>query len=238
MPSADPPRTRRKPRTGATKSGSAPSAPPAARGGATLGRTLTFVSGNAGKVAELRALCAPLGIAVRQDARGYPEVQAATLAEVCQAGADHLLASGLRPPFVLEDSGLFVAALRGFPGVYSRHALDTIGCAGLLKLLVDVEAEVRTAAFQTHLLYVDAAGRRHGFDGACKGRIAERPAGTGGFGFDPVFVPAGPGLDGRTFAQMDLAAKNAVSHRGQAVRSFLGFLAKSPRGSPVKTAKR
>lgn len=221
-----PPKPRNPRRARSTAAGSAVAARPAVRAGA-LPRGLTFVTGNAGKVAELRALCAPLGIDVVQDDRGYPEVQASTLAEVCQAGADHLLAAGLRPPFVLEDSGLFVAALRGFPGVYSRHALDTIGCAGLLRLLVDVEHEVRTATFQTHLLYVDAAGGRHGFDGLCKGRIAPRAAGAGGFGFDPVFVPAAPAGEGRTFAEMDTAAKNAVSHRGQAVRAFLAFLSKS-----------
>jgi XTP/dITP diphosphohydrolase len=185
---------------------------------------ITFVTGNAGKVAELARQLQPHGIAVVQDARGYPEVQAASLAEVAEAGARHLLATGLKPPFLLEDSGLFVAALRGFPGVYSRHALDTIGCAGLLRLMADVEAEMRSAAFRAHLLYVDAQGALHGFEGTCPGRIAERAAGSGGFGFDPVFVPRG---HDRTFAEMDPAAKAAASHRGQAVRAFLGFLEKS-----------
>src|SRR5688500_2707543 len=69
-------------------------------------RMLTFVTGNPGKVAELRSLAEPMGWSVAQDKRGYPEVQADTLAEVCAAGAEHLLASGLRPPFLLEDSGL------------------------------------------------------------------------------------------------------------------------------------
>lgn len=191
---------------------------------APLPKRLTFVTGNAGKARELQGLLAPLGIEVVQDARGYPEVQAHTLAEVAEAGARHLLASGLAPPFLLEDSGLFVAALRGFPGVYSRHALDTIGCAGLLKLMADVELETRTAAFQAHLLYVDPGGGLHGFEGACPGRIAERAAGAGGFGFDPVFQPRG---HDRTFAEMDAAEKATLSHRGQAVRAFLGFLDKS-----------
>src|ERR1041385_6931918 len=105
---------------------------------------LTFVTSNAGKAAELRDLLAPLGVEGAQDKRGSPEVQADTLLEVAEAGARHLLASGLKPPFVLEDSGLFVAALRGFPGVNSRHALDTIGVAGLLKLLREVELERRS----------------------------------------------------------------------------------------------
>lgn len=195
-------------------------------------RHLTFVTGNAGKVAELASLAGPLGFKVVQDKRGYPEVQADTLAEVCSAGADDLLASGLKPPFVLEDSGLFVAALNGFPGVYSRHTLDTIGCAGVLKLLVDVEEELRSAAFRTHLLYVDAAGTRHAFEGTCKGHIATRAAGSAGFGFDAVFVPAGEGVDGRTFAQMDTAEKTRLSHRGKAVRAFLAALAEPGARSP------
>lgn len=198
-----------------------------AAGRKAMVRTLTFVTGNAGKVAELRAMLRPRGIAVRQDDRGYPEVQADTLREVAEEGARHLLASGLKPPFVLEDSGLFVAALRGWPGVYSRHALDTVGIPGLLRLLADVEPEMRSAAFQACLLYADAAGRLHAFEGSCAGRIAERAAGRGGFGFDPVFVPRGQDGEGRTFAELPAAQKAARSHRGKAVRAFLEFLDKT-----------
>jgi XTP/dITP diphosphohydrolase len=185
---------------------------------------LTFVTGNAGKAAELRDLLAPLGVEVVQDKRGYPEVQADTLLEVAEAGARHLLASGLKPPFVLEDSGLFVAALRGFPGVYSRHALDTIGVPGLLRLLADVELESRGASFQACLLYVDGEGRLHPFEGRCGGRIADRAAGSGGFGFDPLFVPRG---HDRTFAEMTAAEKSALSHRGQAAQALAAHLRKA-----------
>lgn len=195
--------------------------PPAGRAGR---RTLTFVTGNNGKLAELQHQLKPRGWTVVQDGRGYPELQADTLREVAEAGAAHLLASGLRPPFLLEDSGLFVAALRGWPGVYSRHALDTVGIPGLLRLMSDVEHEVRTAAFQACLAYVDAAGKVHLFEGSAPGRIADRPAGTGGFGFDPVFVPRG---HDRTFAELEPAEKQALSHRGAAVRAFLEFLDKT-----------
>lgn len=212
--------------TGAAKPSGTVGAAKASKAGVVAGGSrLTFVTGNAGKVAELAAQVAGLGYDVVQDKRGYPEIQADTLGEVCAAGAQHLLAAGLKPPFLLEDSGLFVSALKGFPGVYSRNALDTIGCAGILRLLRDTELELRSAAFRTHLLYVDASGTLHGFDGACKGRITERPAGGGGFGFDPIFAPDGG--DGATFAEMDVAAKNQLSHRGQAVRAFLAYLAKS-----------
>lgn len=201
---------------------SEPAAPPApaARPAPGPGR-LTFVTGNAGKVAEMAALLAPMGFQVVADGRGYPEVQAGTLREVTAAGAQHLLASGLRPPFILEDSGLFVAALKGFPGVYTRHALETIGIGGLLRLLRDVELESRGAAFQADLAYVDAAGALHHFAGACRGRIAERAAGAGGFGFDPVFVPDG---HTQTFAEMDAAEKGRLSHRGQTAMALARHL--------------
>lgn len=210
----------------------APPAPPAPRAEAQAAppqpglRTLAFVTGNAGKVAEMKALLAPLDIEVVADGRGYPEVQAATLREVTEAGAKHLLATGLRPPFILEDSGLFIAALKGFPGVYSRNAQDTIGLAGILALLRDVELENRGAAFQTDLAYVDAAGAVHHFAGLCRGRIADRPSGSGGFGFDPLFVPDG---HAQTFAAMDPAEKSRLSHRGQAAMQLARHLAAAQR---------
>ena len=183
---------------------------------------LTFYTTNKGKVAELAAQLAQVGLAVRQDARGYPEVQADTLEEVAQAGADWLLANGATPPFLLEDSGLFVDGLNGFPGVYSRHALDTLGLPGLLALLRGVPASGRAARFEACLLYVDPAGRRHAFTGRCAGRIAEAGTGAGGFGFDPLFVPDGG--DGRTFAAMAPGEKAVLGHRGRAVAAFLASL--------------
>lgn len=191
---------------------------------AAQSRRLTFVTGNAGKVAELQAQMRLRGILVEQDKRGYPEIQADTLRAVAEAGAHHLLSAGLKPPFLLEDSGLFVAALRGWPGVYSRHALDTVGIPGLLRLMGGVELEMRSATFQACLVYVDAQRRLHAFEGACPGRIADQPAGSGGFGFDPVFIPRG---NDRAFAALPAKEKAAVSHRGRAVAAFLAFLDKT-----------
>ncbi len=183
--------------------------------------SITFITGNAGKIAELRELLDPLGVAVVPDDRGYPEIQHDELSGVTEAGAGYLLATGLKPPFLLEDSGLFISALKGFPGVYSRHALDTIGTEGILHLLRDVELESRSAAFRTDLCYVDEEGTPHHFEGTCKGRIAEHAAGDGGFGFDPIFQSPG---ENRTFAQLTREEKNARSHRGQATRAFTKWL--------------
>src|SRR5688500_15103897 len=82
-----------------TKASLAPTSPTARRGSAGT-KAITFVTGNGGKVAELRALAEPLGYTVVQDKRGYPEVQADSLQAVCEAGAQHLLDDGLAPPFL------------------------------------------------------------------------------------------------------------------------------------------
>lgn len=200
---------------------------PAGRTAASPPRRLAFVTGNAGKVAELRALLP--GVDVVQDRRGYPEVQADGLEEVARWGAASLLREGMEPPFVLEDSGLFVDVLGGFPGVYSRHALDTIGCAGLLRLLSGVPAARRSASFQACIAYAGPDRRVELFTGSCPGRIVARQRGRGGFGFDPVFAPLG---HRRTFAEMEPAEKSALSHRGAAARALAAHL-----GPPSKTAK-
>ncbi len=178
---------------------------------------LRFITGNPGKVRELQALLEPKGIQVVQDDQGYPEIQADKLEDVATAAVGYLLATGVEPPFVLEDAGLFVSALNGFPGVYSRHALDTIGCDGILRLMEHVELESRTATFQACLTHVDEDRNFTHHFGQCKGHIADRSAGAHGFGFDPIFIPEG---HDQTFAEMTDAEKGALSHRGNAVRKF------------------
>ncbi len=184
--------------------------------------SITFVTGNPGKVEEMRAVLDPLGIAVIQDSRGYPEIQHDELRGVAEAGAGYLLATGLEAPFILEDAGLFVSALEGFPGVYSSYVFKTIGNQGILRLLQDVEKEVRTATFRANLLYIDEQGVPHHFEGSVKGTIADKAAGKGGFGYDPIFIPDG---EARTFAELGADEKNEISHRGQAARAFAEWVA-------------
>ncbi len=184
--------------------------------------SITFVTGNPGKVEEMRAVLDPLGIAVIQDSRGYPEIQHDELRGVAEAGAGYLLATGLEAPFILEDAGLFISALGGFPGVYSSYAFKTIGNQGILRLLQDVEKEVRTATFRANLLYIDEHGHPHHFEGSVKGTIADKAAGKGGFGYDPIFIPDG---NSRTFGELSADEKNEISHRGQAARAFAEWVA-------------
>lgn len=183
-----------------------------------LPKTITFVTGNAGKLREMQAHLAPLGVTVHQDARGYPEIQADTLQEVARAGAESLLASGLKPPFILEDAGLFVDTLQGFPGPYSAYAQATIGNQGILDLMQGKNG--RKAHFAACLTYVSKEIQQ--FAGRVDGIIANEAAGEDGFGYDPIFVPRG---ETRNFAQMSASEKSQMSHRGRAIDAFVAWLA-------------
>lgn len=125
-----------------------------------------------------------------------------------------------------DDTGLEVAALDGAPGVYSaryagpqRRSEDNVQ-----KLLQELHgASDRNAQFRTVVALVLSATETHTFAGTVAGRITEQLQGTEGFGYDPVFQPT-EAADHRTFAQMTLAEKNAISHRGRAVAGLVAFL--------------
>lgn len=180
---------------------------------------LGLVTSNVGKLRELAAALEPAGHTVAQRALEYPEVQAASLEAVVEFGLEWLAQRHAGEALLIDDAGLFVDALGGFPGVYSRYAHDTIGPAGVLALLGDEGA--RSAEFRCVLGLLLPDGGRQQFRGSCRGRITRAPRGDGGFGYDPVFVPAG---DERTFAELPLAEKNAVSHRGRALAALAVYL--------------
>ncbi len=176
---------------------------------------LTFVSTNVGKYREVKGLLAEFGIRTRWSDRALPEIQADRLETVVRAKLRGV--QDLSGYVLVEDSGLFIPALRGFPGVYSAYAYRTMGTGGVLRLL---GSQPRTAVFRT------VAGLTNGshkwlFAGQCAGQIGVRPRGRNGFGFDPIFVPRG---QPRTFAEMTRDAKNRYSHRARAIRKVGAFL--------------
>jgi len=180
---------------------------------------VTFVSSNAGKWPEVRELLAGCGVRARWARRVLPEPQAETLEEVVRSKLDAV--GGISGYVLVEDSGLFIPSLGGFPGVYSAHFLKLWGFGPVYELLRHRD---RAAHFRT------VAGLRKGnrhwmFPGEVHGRIAPRPAGTNGFGYDPIFIPTGWR---RTFAQASSDEKNAVSHRSHAIRAAGEFLADRP----------
>lgn len=126
-----------------------------------------------------------------------------------------------------DDTGLEVDALGGAPGVYSaRYAGEAATYSdNVHKLVAEMAAarrNARTARFRTVLVLAGTDGSELAVDGVAEGVIAEAPRGTAGFGYDPVFVPAGG--RGRTFAEMSLAEKQSLSHRGRALRALAARL--------------
>jgi XTP/dITP diphosphohydrolase len=133
-------------------------------------------------------------------------------------------ATGL--PAVADDSGIEAGALGGAPGVRSaRFAGENASDEeNLAKLLREVPADGdRRVAYVCVLAYVTPGGEEKLFEGRCEGRLATEPRGSGGFGYDPAFVPDDAD-DGRTMAELGVEEKDAISHRGRAARAFLDWL--------------
>jgi XTP/dITP diphosphohydrolase len=191
---------------------------------------VVLASGNAGKLRELVALLAPAGFElVSQDALGVAAVPetGATFRDNALIKARHAAtATGLAA--LADDSGLEVDALDGRPGArsarYAREgASDAENLARLLGELAAVPLARRAARYRCVIVWLrgpdDAAPLVA--SGTWEGHIAHAPRGAGGFGYDPVFVPAG---DQRTAAELPAAEKNAASHRGLAARALLAQL--------------
>jgi XTP/dITP diphosphohydrolase len=129
---------------------------------------------------------------------------------------------------IADDSGITARALGGRPGPRSaRYAgPDATDEENLNKLLSELaRQDDRSVAYVCALAYVDVDGNEHVVEGRCEGTLAERPHGSGGFGYDPAFVPADTGPeDTRTMAELDPEEKNAISHRGRAARKLAELL--------------
>lgn len=175
------------------------------------------MTSNEAKFREVSLLLKERGVDLEFLEVRYPEVQANRLEEVVTSALDWL-APIHGDDLVVDDSGLFVQALAGFPGVYSSYVYGTLGGEGILRLLEG--ARGRRATFQT-VLGLRTDGVNHLFRGRCEGTIAEKAKGGQGFGFDPIFVPQGAT---RTFAEMTRGEKNAVSHRGRASDALANHL--------------
>lgn len=177
-----------------------------------------FATQNDGKFREVREKFRRIGIEVKRYDKGYPEIQADTLEEVAIYGIKYL-SKRIDKPFFLEDAGLFIKSLNGFPGVYSAYVFKKIGCDGILKLMEGVTD--REAMFKSVVAYKERGKRVRIFVGECKGRISTEKRGSKGFGFDPIFYPEGAT---KTFGEMDASEKNMYSHRGKSIQMLIEYL--------------
>lgn len=177
---------------------------------------------------ELQRILSPLGVHVlTADEAGVD------LSDVEETGTTFLENALLKAragckeggmPCIADDSGLCVDALDGAPGVYSarfagEHGNDEKNNEKLLGLLQNVPDEKRTARFVSAVACVFPDGRECTVEGACEGVVGRTPRGAGGFGYDPLFY-----VGGKSFAELTAAQKDAISHRGNALRKLAAAL--------------
>ncbi|MFT2019682.1 RdgB/HAM1 family non-canonical purine NTP pyrophosphatase [Streptomyces sp. 796.1] len=189
---------------------------------------LIIATRNAHKVAELHAILNAAGLDVELvGADAYPEIPdvketGVTFAENALLKA-HTLARATGLPAVADDSGLCVDVLGGAPGIFSarwagRHGDDQANLDLLLAQLGDIDAPHRAAHFACAAALALPDGTERVVEGRLEGTLRHEPAGTGGFGYDPILQPLG---ETRTCAELTPAEKNAISHRGKAFRELV-----------------
>jgi XTP/dITP diphosphohydrolase len=194
-------------------------------------KELVLATHNAGKVEEFEQLLAPRGITLQSAADlglGVPEETEVTFAGNALLKARAALASTGKVALA-DDSGLEVFALEGAPGVNTADWAETGQGRDFTLAMTRVHdaldqagaAEPWAARFTCVLAFVTPEGEEHLFEGRVKGRVVWPMRGRVGHGYDPIFQPDG---DPRTFAEMTSDEKNALSHRAQAIRRFVGWL--------------
>jgi XTP/dITP diphosphohydrolase len=187
---------------------------------------LVLGSRNPHKLRELSALLEPHALLPLPDGVELPPETGSTFAENAVDKARATSRATGRPALG-EDSGIVVAALGGAPGVRSARfaGKDASDGENLRKLLRETRsAQDRRAAYACALAFVSPTGEEHVFEGRCEGRLTRAPRGSGGFGYDPIFVPDELGESQRTMAELPPETKNEISHRGRAARSLSDWL--------------
>ncbi|MBW2989804.1 RdgB/HAM1 family non-canonical purine NTP pyrophosphatase [Candidatus Woesearchaeota archaeon] len=180
-----------------------------------------FVTCNKGKVREFKQILEP-GIQVEQAAIDYPELRSDDPEEIAKLAAKQL-ADKLDKPVVVEDSGLFIKSLNGFPGTNSAYIHKRIGLKGILKLMKDVKD--RECMYVSAVAYCNPKEKPMSFLGTEKGKIAEKERGSFGFGHDPVFIPFG---SRKTYGEIK-NCEEAKRFRRKAVLKLVDFLKKKGR---------
>lgn len=179
-----------------------------------------FMTENQEKFREAESILRAQGIKIRQLKRAKVEIQDRSIEKI----ARHAIETALihRSELLLvEDSGLFIDALRGFPGPFSSYVYETIGLEGVLGLL---EGRRRGAYFQTSIAVGSASLQPRTFTGTVRGSISRKIVGSAGFGYDPIFIPKG---FRETFGQTSREFKNSHSHRARAFLKFAKWYKRS-----------
>ena len=176
--------------------------------------SLCFVSTNHNKYLETKSILQKHLIPVEFSKVILTEIQSNSIEEIAIEKSKDAFAE-LSRPVIVEDDGLFIYELNGFPGQYSSYVYKTIGNNGILKLLLDSKS--RSAVFRSYFTYYDGKRNPKSFRGEAYGSISYRIT-EGGWGYDPIFVPRGSIL---TFGQLQIRnMKSGFSHRAKALNLF------------------
>jgi XTP/dITP diphosphohydrolase len=201
---------------------------------------LVLSTRNEHKLRELSELMRPYELDPLPDDVQLPPETGTTFADNALRKA-RVAASATGRPAIADDSGIEAAALGGAPGVWSaRYAgEDATDEENLRKLLDEVPDDGdRAVAYVCALAYVEPGGRQEIVHGRCEGTLATEPRGTGGFGYDPAFIPDDFPGDNRTMAELTPREKDAISHRGRAARALVLRLIEAEEaerpGSPLR----
>lgn len=181
------------------------------------GSVVYLVTKNAGKIREVEVVLNKYGFTVSPIEAQKEELQSDTLEHIAKHAAEQLVGK-IPEPFIIEDSGLFIDTLNGFPGPYSAYVYKTIGTRGILRLMEG--ADDRRAKFVCVVALCLNGGVRV-FRGEVEGEISTSAKGDSGFGFDPIFVPLGYS---KTFAEMSIHEKCLISHRAKALQLMVNYL--------------
>ncbi len=185
---------------------------------------IRFISSNKHKYEEIKSMMENAGIEIQWINMKYEEIQEESIDKISLDSANKLIKS-IGENFFIEDSGIIIKDLQGFPGPYSSYVQKTIGNEGILKLM---EGRNREASFVTVVTYWNGA-RLHQFRGETNGTIATSIFEGRNFGYDPIFIPEG---FNETVSLIPISRKNEISQRGKAIRSFIKYLKDS--GSEAK----
>lgn len=179
-------------------------------------RVISFVTGNRHKFQEAQTILSEHGLQLKMIDEKTLEIQSDDLEAIATEAARDAK-KRVQGPLIVEDAGLFLHSLSGFPGPYSSYTYKTIGCDGILKIMKGIED--REVEFRSAVAYIDdeIAPDVKVFVGVVKGVISHSIRGSRGFGFDPIFIPEGWE---KTFGEVDLEVKNRASHRGKSLRMF------------------
>jgi XTP/dITP diphosphohydrolase len=170
-----------------------------------------FASSNEHKFEEVQRILSNLGVNIKLFKTTLEEIQSNSLNEIAKRKAIDAFTK-IQKPILIEDDGLFINSLNGFPGPYSSYAYDTIGNTGIIQLLENTE--LRDAKFVAIIAYCNGIDEVKLFESSIPGKISKEIE-KGGWGYDPIFIPDG---ESKTFA--NVSDKDKFSHRSASLKKF------------------